>query len=1297
MEVDRTTALLPQRENQIIPNTEQFLNIHGNERIKFFDDQGGEFMIDYSSIFGYVPNIALTLEQHLKNYSEIEVNAMSLLESFHTIREKMIVNLRPIIALFPHYSEHSHEHSEHIISAIEKLLGRGRIEKLLPADTWMLLVCAYMHDLGMLVQGKELELDWQTTEFQEHIANCMSSNDDDLKKAASNVTSVEWMNHSSSWPVYVYRDVILLASEFYRRKHPERAKILPQRTELKQALNTVMYGNGKIPQRIQETVGKICFSHGISFDEMLNLLEPEDSLLGYVFHPRFIAALLCIGDLCDLDNGRFNTMAIEVFGGLAKNNLVHYYKHESVSSFVIQKDMISVNFDIQNRRIKEEIKNKSIFAKSDDNGLQDFCDMILLETQNWIRWMVDIVENIKLRWNDFYILDIDAMTPSLNYKILVDGKETISSRKNMRFSFSNEKAYELIEGYNLYNNNFVFVRELLQNSMDALKKQFWSDILSGRWNHLLKHLEVDGQIDYAKIQPFDFSDKEVYDYYQVKMHIEHKEDDPFAYFVIEDNGTGISKEDVEERIINTGAHSDLHNIVLKEMPEWLKPTSAFGIGLHSVFAVADTVFIQTRTEFDKTVYNINMHSGKRDGYIFMSIAENQNFRFCNCTHGTQIKFAINISNCANNTGKNSQPEDDPLAERSESNFCEQLQNALKSMLDVSLFLVTFKFNSNNEITYNKLYEDRYMRLFFNKDNRNNIFGKSYNNDYYDFVLGMCGQYIVLWDRQRAVTMSYSLFRFTNYRCFVVCKGFIVKNANISTDDYNSLPDRIDYWGGDTKNILNISRDSLTQEQLVKNREIFSQARSYQAEIYYLVLDSLLKNNGIKEWHNDIGLFMENWLLKKTNNIETPNLFEDINVLLDKYKNFMLSRNEMQCLILRHGFCLLLKSCKNQIQAVLNSLDEDDRIEYIFNGKTLNKQKKINKIIKDQTYFFDFLDEIKKTYDNEYDQIYMYNLINRIVRAEYTDVFINLSSDELYKIVKNYHFSMDECIFGSIYTSLSRDISTMYPNKYQEYYTERLEKETTGYIPKPLDVYWSVPLTNIICLLIIANKDILPLKDALMTELSYIPGYENSYGFSDVNNVGDIIMSSQLRIEEGKYTSNLVKYFPFLHWLSCKSIRLNADGKMILQFGNTYENTGVVKYLDKKKKKMLYSHSHMNVVPIPAGYEDIAVNQRAVSGVRWEDYHESLFLPGNYITYLWDDFINIREEYGPRIAAGDEKETIVNEIMPKSRTDNKPTLNLLRYIYHHRAYNNDLGFEEAWEKIYETYKRFVAMVLDCISI
>ena len=64
--------------------------------------------------------------------------------------------------------------------------------------------------------------------------------------------------------------------------------------------------------------------------------------------------------------------------------------------------------------------------------------------------------------------------------------------------------------------------------------------------------------------------------------------------------------------------------------------------------------------------------------------------------------------------------------------------------------------------------------------------------------------------------------------------------------------------------------------------------------------------------------------------------------------------------------------------------------------------------------------------------------------------------------------------------------------------------------------------------------------------------------------------------------------------------------------------------------------------------------------------------------------------------GENKEAIIDEIMPNSRTDDKPTINLLRYIYHNKVYNNDLKFEEAWQKIYETYRRFVSMVLDCIS-
>lgn len=1254
-------------------------------------------MIDYNSIFGYVPNTTFTLEQHLTNYSEIETNARRLLESFHIIRDKMEVNLRPVIALFPHYSEHSHEHSEHIIAAIEKLLGRNRIEALTPADTWMLLVCAYMHDLGMLVQGKELASDWKTPEFQSHIRNCMNSCDDELKKAALNVCSVEWTNNNPNWPVHIYRDVILLASEFYRRKHPERARLLPQREELKQALNSILSSDGKIPQRTQETIGKICFTHGVSFTEMLNLLEPMDSLLGYVFHPRFIAALLCLGDLCDLDNGRFNSMAIEVFGGLTKSNLIHYYKHESVTSFVIQKDLISVVFDIQNKKIKNELKNECLFAASTNRELQDFCDSILLETQNWLSWMVDTVKNIKLYWNELYVFDLEPLTLNFSYKILVEGKETISSQKNMRFSFSNEKAYELIESYNLYNNNFTFVRELLQNSIDAIKKQFWTDILSGRWNHLLKHLENDGRIDYTTIQPFDFSDKHVFDYYQIKIHVKHNDKDQFADFTIEDNGTGISKDDVEKRILNTGFHNDVNDAVINKMPEWLKPTSAFGIGLHSVFAVTDTIFVQTRTEYDKTAYNINMHSGKLDGYVFMSVAEQQDISFCNCNRGTKMEFSINVPSCTQNevTGNG---YDDPFSERPESNFCRMFQNALTDMMDVSLFHIAYKFNSDNEITFHKLYQDQSMGLLFNHNRRNSIFGHLHSDDKYDFAIGPSGKDIVLWDRQRAISMEYSLNGLRNRlgktTCRVYCKGFKVTHAEIGYNGYCMTPNSVNYWGGDTKSILNITRDNLSQEQTDNNKDIFSKARVYIANVYYSALRSLLMDHDIKTWHNDISEFINPWLIKKTPHTEIPDLSDRLNVFSSKYNAFIYHKDDIKDLFLKHAFCLLLRACKDQIKIALNSLDDNKKIKYIFNFKLIDEESCFNAAIKEQTYLLEFIDSALEIFDNENHQMHIYESFLEIFKAEYTDVFVSHSKHELYRI--NDSSSVCGSCFGDVCTSVFAGTLAYSLRKSRKQYLDFSKKYEEGYQLRPLDVYLSLPLPRIIHLLICTEIDLIPLKDTLIPQLSYIPGYYNSYGFIGVNNVSDLIMSTELKIENEKFNDTLMEYLPFMRWISCESISVNSDKKLILLFSKKYEKRRFIEFKHDSFAKLLHSHTHLKLFPAPIGYEDIAVNRPASLSLSSKDFDEEFHFYGNYATYLWDEFMNIKEQYGPRIGAGENIENIIDEIMPISRTDKKPVINLLRYIYHNKVYNNDLQFDEAWQKICRTYRRFISMVLNSIS-
>lgn len=792
----------------------------------------------------YDLNLPFTLERHLNNFREHDTNAQKLTDSFHIIRDNMKQNLKSVIMMFPHYSDHSHEHSENIISSVERLLGRKRIEKLSPSDTWMLMVCAYMHDLGMLIQGKELENDWNSESFQNYLENCKDSSDDSLKQAARHVSGVEWLNPAEkNWSVSVYRDVILLASEFYRRKHPERSKNIPMQSDFGKYFNVVISGDGRLPPRIQDVIGKICFSHGIDFEEILNILEPVDSLFGYEFHPRFIAVMLCLGDLCDLDNGRFNKVSMEVFGELTKNNYVHYYKHESVNSFVLKKDLIAVNFDIKSKRIKQELQRVPLFSKlnpkEQQKELQDVCDRILLETQNWLGWIEELVKNIKLHWDKLSMEHIETFSPSLTYKILVDGNETVSSKKNMRFSFSNEKAYELIESYSLYNNRFVFIRELLQNSVDALKRRFWTDIKSGRWDHFLQnaHKDKDGNIDYQNIQPFDFSDISVFDYYKVFMKIEHQPEEKTARFTIEDNGTGISKEDLQERILRTGMRG--RDKTVEEMPDWLRPTSSFGIGLHSVFGVSDSIFIRTRTSPDQPVYNINMHSSRDDGYVFLSLADDQNMKFCHSLIGPNMDIDINVGEFEKfEKIGNKYVFRDMTEERPESDFCNRVQQELKDCLGKSLFDISYQFNEDNVIPKDRIKDDDNIKLLFDETKRNHIFDEPFDVGLYDFALSEDGLYCALWDRKEKVLMVYDIEDIYGYyynkNIVRACKGFRVRNAPI----YNTfIPMYTDYWGGNTKDILNVSRNSLSHQQLEKNKTIFYKSSVCLANIYYEVLKS----------------------------------------------------------------------------------------------------------------------------------------------------------------------------------------------------------------------------------------------------------------------------------------------------------------------------------------------------------------------------------------------------------------------------------------------------------------------------
>jgi hypothetical protein len=98
-----------------------------------------------------------SLEQHLQTQGQNSPQ-FAVLYSIWTLNKKFLPNAQNAISFnFPHYSLHETSHSESIIKNIELFLGEERIKKLSPTDTWLILMSAYTHDLGMVVFNEVLE------------------------------------------------------------------------------------------------------------------------------------------------------------------------------------------------------------------------------------------------------------------------------------------------------------------------------------------------------------------------------------------------------------------------------------------------------------------------------------------------------------------------------------------------------------------------------------------------------------------------------------------------------------------------------------------------------------------------------------------------------------------------------------------------------------------------------------------------------------------------------------------------------------------------------------------------------------------------------------------------------------------------------------------------------------------------------------------------------------------------------------------------------------------------------------
>lgn len=421
------------------------------------------------------------------------------------ICEKGILLSKDTIRFFPNFTLHDITHMKNVCRWMVNLLG-DRKNDLSATEAALLVMAACCHDIGMSVSVEQEE------------------------KLKKNPNSANWKKHFMAYPKdeleYMQESVITprILRNYVRVNHHNR-------------ISEQITANDWLPELTSQNITRqnlieLCKSHG----ESLKTINPPEDV---DYDLRFCAVLLRLADILDFDSTRAPDALFKHLG----LNTPEDYEH-SISQL-------------------EWLKNRSGgFGKINLNkGTIHFsgsfsCIALEVQVKEYEKWVTDeliscaaSLSKYNGEWSDF----------RLPYKISENVDRQGYKFGDFRLTMDDDQVIKLLIGQNLYSDPGVFVRELLQNSIDAILTR--------------RELDPHFRPDEGKIDIRTWRDNEGYD-----------------WFRIEDNGTGMDEKIILQYFLKIGNSyytSDDFKVDRKRYKigenNSFSPTSRFGIGILSCF------------------------------------------------------------------------------------------------------------------------------------------------------------------------------------------------------------------------------------------------------------------------------------------------------------------------------------------------------------------------------------------------------------------------------------------------------------------------------------------------------------------------------------------------------------------------------------------------------------------------------------------------------------------------------------------------------------------------------------------
>ncbi len=427
-----------------------------------------------------------------------------------------------VVETFPTYTLHNSAHAEKLILLMEKLLG-DKCQLLRPLEAAFLLLSAFFHDIGMVFKEEERE----QLAGEQHWPEFLNSKPDAylaVKKAGGIPP------HIAEW--------------YCRWRHADRVFVhlneLPD-DGLKWGVTS-----------IREMLGEVCRSHNLGAKDLYNLpteFRGEADL-------RFCAILLRLADILDFDRSRSPKAVYEYLGLSGRTE-----SRRADSDVEWRKHLCSEGFRFPDSLYQGY--KLSLIASPDEPGVEydvrKFLDIIEGEMEE----CRTVLGSCSIRWRDLCL-------PGGVDRSHIQGNGYRYGEH--RFTLDQGQVMDLLMGENLYGEPYVFVRELIQNALDASRHRRFIERSWGSSGFEPEPIRVRHWID----------------------------PDGYQWVRFDDNGMGMDETIVEKHLLKVGSSyyrsSEFRAEVLRAqgvVREDFVPISRFGIGLLSCFMAGDRVEIST--------------------------------------------------------------------------------------------------------------------------------------------------------------------------------------------------------------------------------------------------------------------------------------------------------------------------------------------------------------------------------------------------------------------------------------------------------------------------------------------------------------------------------------------------------------------------------------------------------------------------------------------------------------------------------------------------------------------------------